>query len=244
MSVLLIPVAPFSQTKSRLSDYFTSDQLKELTVALFEDLGTILLDVDCFDKKIVYCNAPEILDLASDYDLIGIKEEIKTPPKVFDEVINDLNNIAIKIYKAKRAILSFLDLILISATNFYEINDLLKENQIVICPAVHSAGISVLGRNPPNVISSYFSDPDIPSLFALLNNAEKHGIKNIGIYDSFRAGFDVDILQDLLLGYQYLKIFNLTNKKVYKFLKRNLKHSFKKLNPNNNRTFKITKEVT
>jgi 2-phospho-L-lactate guanylyltransferase (CobY/MobA/RfbA family) len=242
MSVLLIPVAQLAHTKTRLRNHFSNDQLKELTIALFKDLGEILLNVDCFDKRIVYCNSQEILDLAIDYDLIGIKEELMTPPKTFDQIITDLNNIAITRYNAKQTILSFLDLILISATNFYEINNLLKSKQLVICPAIHSAGISVLGRNPPDIISSYFSDPDIPSLFALLNNASKKGINNVCIYDSFKAGFDVDILQDLVLGYQYLKFFNLTEKKVFKFLKRNLKFSFRKLNPDNNRTFKITGE--
>ncbi len=240
MSVLLIPIAPLTRTKSRLRDCFSNDQLKELTIAMFKDLGSTLSEVECFDKKIVYCNAPEILDLAKDYDLTGIKEEITAPPKSFDEVIADLNNIGFKKFNAKQTIFSFLDLILISSKNFYEINTLLEINQLVICPAIHSAGISILGRNPPNIISSYFSDPITPSLIALLNNAEKIGIDKIAIYDSFRAGFDVDIKQDLILAYTYLKAFKLTHKDVFKFLKNNLKLTLKKKSVYDNRSLEIT----
>ena len=160
MSVLLIPIAPLSRTKSRLRDCFSNEQLKELTIAMFKDLGKTLKGVDCYDRKVVYCNAPEILDLAEDYGLTGIKEKLTVPPKSFDEVIEDLNNIGIKEFKAKQTVFSFLDLILISTQNFYKIYQLIQNNQLVICPAIHSAGISIFGRNPPHIISSCFSDPN------------------------------------------------------------------------------------
>ncbi|MFX1313543.1 MAG: hypothetical protein ACFFHD_13195 [Promethearchaeota archaeon] len=243
MSSLLIPIAPLTRTKSRLRECFTVEQLKELTIAMFKDLGTILTKVDFFDHKIIYCNAPEILELSDDYDLIGIKEELTIPPKSFDMIINDLNDIAINKFHAEQTVFSFLDLILISVKNFKEINKLIKSHQLVVCPAIHSAGISILARNPPNIISSYFSDPNIPSLVALLENASKKGIKKIAIYDSFRAGFDIDITQDLVLAYQYLKIFNLKYKEVFKFLKENLKLRIKKISASNNRAFRIVKKI-
>ena len=243
MSSLLIPIAPLTRTKSRLRDCFTAEQLKELTIAMFKDLGTILAKVDFFDHKIVYCNAPEILELSKDFDLIGIKEDLTTPPKSFDMVIKDLNDIAINKFHAEQTIFSFLDLILISAENFYEINTIVKQNQLVICPAIHSAGVSILGRNPPDIIESSFSHPHIPSLVALVNNAAKKGIEKIVIYDSFRAGFDIDIMQDLVLAYQYLKIFNLKHKEVFKFLKENLKLRIKKTSAADNRAFKILKKI-
>ncbi|MEE9378521.1 MAG: hypothetical protein V3V33_10865 [Candidatus Lokiarchaeia archaeon] len=240
MSILLIPIAPLSRTKTRLKDCFSTEQLKELTIAMFKDLGDTLSKVNCFEEKIVYCNTSKILELANDYDLVGIKETITTPPKSFDKVIEDLNNIAIKKYNATQTVFSFLDLILITVKNFDEIHTLINKNQLVICPAIHSAGISILGRNPPDIISSYFSDPNIPSLVALSNNALKNGIDKIAIYDSFRAGFDIDIKQDLVLAFEYLKIFDLTHTNVFKFLKRNLKLSLKKRNPINNRIFDLT----
>ncbi|MCK4380443.1 MAG: hypothetical protein KAW51_04835 [Candidatus Lokiarchaeota archaeon] len=239
MSILLIPIAPLSRTKTRIRDCFSTEQLKELTIAMFKDLGNTLSKVNCFDEKIVYCNTSKILELANDYDLVGIKETITTPPKSFDKVIEDLNNIAIKKYNATQTVFSFLDLILITAKNFYEIHSLINKNQLVVCPAIHSAGISILGRNPPDIISSYFSDPNIPSLVALFNNALKNGIDKIAIYDSMRAGFDIDIKQDLILAFEYLKIFDLTHTNVFKFLKRNLRLSLKKRNPINNRSFEI-----
>ncbi|MHA2391231.1 MAG: hypothetical protein ACXAEX_04620, partial [Promethearchaeota archaeon] len=219
MSTLLIPIAPLSNTKSRLRNCFSREQLKNLTIAMFRDMGNILVDVNCFDHKIVYCNTSEMLELAEEYGLVGIKEVVKDPPKSFDEIISDFNKIAIEKFNAEQTTLTFLDLILITANNLYEVNELIQKNQLVVCPAIHSAGISILSRNPPDIIPSSFSDPDIPSLVALLNNASDRGIKKVVIYDSFRAGFDIDIKQDLVVAYEYLKIFNLTHTEVFKFLK-------------------------
>jgi 2-phospho-L-lactate guanylyltransferase (CobY/MobA/RfbA family) len=239
MSALLIPVAPLSRTKSRLRDCFSVEQLKEFTIAMFKDLAKTLTEVKCFEHKIVYCHAPEILELAEISGLIGIKEDITNVPKPFDEVINEFNELAIKKFNADQTTITFLDLVLINSKNFYEINTLVKENQLVVCPAIHSAGVSILGRNPPDIIPSFFSDPNTPSLVALLRNANNKGIGKLIIYDSFRAGFDIDIKQDLVLAYEYLKIFNLKNTEVFKFLKKNLKFSLSKRNANNNRTFDI-----
>ncbi|MFX1409190.1 MAG: hypothetical protein ACFFA6_02470 [Promethearchaeota archaeon] len=242
MNILLIPVAPLSRTKSRLEDCFSRDQLKDLTIAMFIDIANTLKKVKCFNEKLVYCNASEILELAENYGFIGIKEEIKTPLKSFDEIIEDLNNIALNKYNAKQTILTFIDVILIKAKNFNEINDLLRINQLVICPAINSAGISILGRKPPDIISSYFSEPNTPSLIALLKNAKRKSINKITIYDSFRAGFDVDVKQDLVLAYEYLKLFNLKHTETFLFLKENLKLTLRKINANNNRAFKIMKK--
>jgi len=152
MSVLLIPVAPLSRTKSRLRDCFSLEKLKEFTIAMFKDLAQTLSEVRCFEHKIVYCHSPEILQIAEDFSLIGIKEDITNVPKSFDEVINEFNKLAIQRFNANQTTITFLDLILINSKNFYEINTLVKENQLVICPAIHSAGVSILGRNPPDII--------------------------------------------------------------------------------------------
>jgi 2-phospho-L-lactate guanylyltransferase (CobY/MobA/RfbA family) len=239
MSSLLIPVAPFSKTKSRLNECFSAEQLKDFTIAMFNDLVNTLLDVSCFEHKIVYCNASEILEIAEENGLIGIKEELSDKPKRFDEVICEINKIAIERLNARQTTLAFVDLILITVKNFNEIDALIRKNQIVICPDIHSAGVSILSRNPPDIIPSYFSDPNTPSLVTLLNNAYKNDIHNIVIYDSFRAGFDLDIKQDLVLAYEYLKIFNLRDTEVFKFLKNNLKLSIKKKNANDNRNLEL-----
>ena len=128
---------------------------------------------------------------------------------------------------------------LISAKNFIEIHSLVSNHQLVVCPAIHSGGISILGRNPPDITRTFFSDPHTPSFIALLSYAKKKGLKKIAIYDSFRAGFDIDLVQDLILAYEYLKIFNLTHTETFKFLKNNLKLTLQKANTNNNREFKI-----
>jgi 2-phospho-L-lactate guanylyltransferase (CobY/MobA/RfbA family) len=239
MSTLLIPVAPLSRTKSRLRDCFSVEKLKDFTIAMFRDLAKTLTEVKCFENKIAYCNTSEILEIAEEFGIIGVKEVLADVPKSFDEVINDFNKLAIHKFNANKTIIAFLDLILITSKNFNEINALLNENQLVVCPAIHSAGVSILGRNPPDIIPSFFSDPNTPSLVALLNNALSKGIGKLIIYDSFRAGFDIDVKQDLVLAYEYLKIFNLKNTEAFKFLKNNLKLSLKKRNANNNRTFDI-----
>ncbi|GAG48123.1 unnamed protein product, partial [marine sediment metagenome] len=216
--------------------------LKNLTLAMFKDLGNTLLNVHCFDNKIVYCNNSEILELADNYDLIGIKEELRKPRKTFDNVISELNDFAIKKYNAINTVFTFLDVVLISTKNFYEINSLMKKQDILVCPALQTGGISIFGRKPPNIISSRcFSDPNKTSLLSLFEEAKKKGLK-ITYYDSFRAGFDVDIKQDLVLAYKYLKIFSLIHKETYKFLKINLKLTLKKKNAENNRDLKIVEK--
>jgi len=241
MSVLLIPIAPLSRTKSRLRDCFPKELLKDLTIAMFKDLVKKVQNVDSFDNKIVYCHNEEILELAEEFGLIGIKEKLTHPRKSFDLVINDLNNIAIKEYDAVSTIFTFLDVILLSENNLMEISNLMKSNQLVVCPAIHSAGISIFGRNPPDILPTYFSDPNIPSFVALLKDAQSRNL-NISVYDSFRAGFDIDIKQDLLLGFEYLKIFDLTETETFQFLKHNLKLVLQKKSLKNNREFKIMKK--
>jgi len=240
MSILLIPIAPLSRTKSRLRDCFPKGLLKELTIAMFKDLAKKVQNVDFFDHKIVYCHNDEILELAEEFGLIGIKEKLTLPRKSFDLVINDLNNIAIKDYDAVNTIFTFLDVILLSQKNLIEISNLMKLNQLVVCPAIHSAGISIFGRNPPDILPTHFSNPNIPSFVALLNDAQSRNLK-VSVYDSFRAGFDIDIKQDLLLGFEYLKIFELTKTETFQFLQKNLKLTIQKRNIKNNREFKISR---
>jgi 2-phospho-L-lactate guanylyltransferase (CobY/MobA/RfbA family) len=241
MSTLLIPISPLSEAKSRLRKVFSREQIKELIISMVKDLGTILSEINCFQNVLIYSHNNKILNLAENIGLIGVKEDLITPRKRFDDVIKDINTIAVEEYDATKTIISFLDTVLISRKNFEDINSLLDNNQIVICPAVRSAGISVLGRNPPNITPTYFSDKSTPSLIAQIKEAKKHNISKIKIYDSFRAGFDVDLAHDLVLAYEYLKILNLTDRNLFKFLKKNLNLKLKKSNTNN-REFKIKRE--
>ena len=91
-------------------------------------------------------------------------------------------------------------------------------------------------------MNSCFSNPKIPSLIALFNIAQEKGIEKIAVYDSFRASFDVDITKDLIMAYEYLKIFNLTETETYKFLKNNLKFSLHKIKESNNRNLSIAEK--
>ncbi|MHA1473474.1 MAG: hypothetical protein ACTSQW_10320 [Promethearchaeota archaeon] len=151
-----------------------------------------------------------------------------------------MNNIAIKDYDAVNTIFTFLDVILLSEQNLREISNLMKLNQLVVCPAIHSAGISIFGRNPSDILPTHFSNPNIPSFVALLNDAQSRKLK-VSVYDSFRAGFDIDIKQDLLLGFEYLKIFELTETETFQFLQKNLKLAIQKRSMKNNREFKISR---
>lgn len=241
MSTLLIPISPLSQAKSRLREVFTAEQIEKLIISMLKDLANTLSKTRCFKDILVYSYDDPILSLAQEIGLTGVKEEHSPTPNSFDRVINEVNSIAMNEYHAEQTIIIFLDTVLISKYNLIELNKLVKSYQIVICPAIHSAGISVLGRNPPNCVSTSFSDPTTPSLIALINKAKKKGLSKIKIYDSFRAGFDIDTKKDLVLGYEYLKILNLTDTHLYKFLKTNLNLRIKKSDNNNNRELTIQK---
>jgi 2-phospho-L-lactate guanylyltransferase (CobY/MobA/RfbA family) len=206
---------------------------------MFKDLAMKLSKVAEFEEKIVYSNDSIILDLAEKYNLIGIKEFLTHPRKSFDQVIDDVNQIALNEFHAQSTVFTFLDTVLISPKNFKEIHKRVTNNSLVICPAIHSAGISVIGRNPPDIISTFFSDPSTPSFIAQVEAARSKGLK-ISIYDSIRAGFDIDIKQDLVLAYEYLNIFDLTDTETFQFLKTNLSLSIEKGNPTNNRELKLS----
>ena len=210
---------------------------------MFKDLAKKLLSINCFKEKLIYSVDSEILELAQMYDLIGIKEEIKEPTKPFDQILTDFNDIAINKYNAEQTVISFLDLVLISPKNINEIHSLLQCNQVVVCPAIVSAGISILGRNPPDIISTdCFSDPVNPSFISLINEAEQKGIEKVAIYDSFRAGYDVDIKFDLIMVQEYLKIFDMTESETHKFLKNNLNLCLEKVGLENNRKLRIKRK--
>ncbi|TFG00902.1 MAG: hypothetical protein EU541_00905 [Promethearchaeota archaeon] len=232
MNILVIPISPLEQAKSRLRSVFSQEKIKLLIISMVKDLGEKLAHLDTFDSVIVYCGDHSIAELAESYNLIGLKEKNLNHKKSFDRVIEEVNQIAIDQFNAKQTIFTFLDTVLISEQNLRDLSQLIKEYQLVICPSVHSAGISVLGRNPPDIVPTCFSDTSIPSFLGQLRMAQKADIQKIKIYDSFRAGFDIDIKRDLALAYEYLKALNLTDSHTFQFLEQNLTFSLKK-NHNN-----------
>ncbi len=238
MSTLLIPISPLERAKSRLRTVLSRVQIEDLIIAMVKDLANKLSHIKCFNAKIVYCGDTSILELAESYDLVGIKEQNLSPQKSFDTVIEEINLIAIEQFNAEQTILTFLDTVLISEINLKQIHQLIVENELVICPSIHSAGISVLGRNPPDIIPTCFSDPRTPSFLGQVQKARKEGLTKVKVYDSFRAGFDIDIERDLVLAYEYLKVLESTDTHTYAFLERNLELSLKK--NHNNRDLKIT----
>ncbi|TFG17723.1 MAG: hypothetical protein EU533_08155, partial [Promethearchaeota archaeon] len=114
MNCLLIPVSPISRAKSRLKSVFSDTQLMDFTISIFKDFAIKVCDLKSYENKLVYCNSPEILELAENYGLIPIKEEKDNSKKTFDEVIEVFNNIAIKKYDARSTMLAFCDVILIN----------------------------------------------------------------------------------------------------------------------------------
>jgi len=64
------------------------------------------------------------------------------------------------------------------------------------------------------------------------------------IYDSFRAGFDIDIKHDVMLAYEYLKAFNLVKSETYKFLKQNINLVITKKSSIDNRMLEIKRVGT
>ncbi len=177
MSILIVPVSQLDQAKIRLRDIFSKEKIKEFTLAMFKDICQKTLQTDCFSKKIVYCNTQEILEISRDYGFIPIKEERSEKSPDFNNVITEISDIIIKKYNPISTLIAFADLILISQKNFLEINELLKKNQLVICPSVNSLGISLIGRTPPNIIKTCFSNSKNSSLIAQIELAKKKKVK-------------------------------------------------------------------
>ena len=68
---------------------------------------------------------------------------------------------------------------------------------------------------------------------------KRRNIKQFKLYDSLRTSFDVDIKSDLLLTYEYLRIFKLTDTNTFQFLENNLDFKLCKNGALNNRDFII-----
>ncbi len=228
MSILIIPVSQLDQAKIRLREVFSRQKIKEFTLAMFKDICQKTLETECFSKKIVYCNTQDVLELSRDFGFIPIKEKRREKSPDFNIVINEISNIVIERFHPINTLIVFADLILISPKNFVEISTLLEKKHLLICPSVNSLGISIIGRSPPDVIETCFSNFNNPSLIAQMKLVRKKNLKKVALYDSFRAGFDVDLKEHVIRGYNYLKIFKLTNTETFKFLKRNLKNGLKK----------------
>lgn len=223
MSILAIPISPLSHSKRRLGGILSKEQIAEFTLAMFRDIGERTMEVDCFSKKIVYCNSSEVLEISEDFGFIPIKETSNDKSGNFNDVVTQMNDLIVRKFDPESILISFVDLVLISPNNFYEIKKMLDENQLVICPSVHSLGISMIGRKPPNIIDTCFSSSDGCSLKAQIKLAKLKNLMDVAIYDSFRAGFDVDLKDHLILGYELMKIFKLTDSETFLFLKKNLK---------------------
>ncbi|MFO8018898.1 MAG: hypothetical protein R6U96_09700 [Promethearchaeia archaeon] len=237
MTILFIPVADLSKSKSRLTECFTPEQRQDFTRALFKDLAEKVTSLDAFRAKVVYSPDERILKLAEIYDLIALKEERSQNSKNFDAIFMEMDEIAINRFNAGASLVVFLDLPLITQENLLALNSILKKNQVVISPALNSAGISVLGRRPVDIISSQFDDPSDPSLVAHYKTANQQEVDRFVLYDSLRASFDVDIKDDLILTFEYLKVFNLTDSYTFRFLEHNLDQKICKNENLNNREF-------
>ena len=158
MTILFIPIASLSRSKSRLADCLTQEQRQKFTLALFRDLAQKIQDLSIFQAKIIYSPDKQILDLAENYDLIPIRETPSQNSKTFNNVIGEMDEIAISQYQAHASLIIFLDLPLITQQNIIDLHSLLKKNQVVISPAINSAGISALGRHPVQIIQPKFDD--------------------------------------------------------------------------------------
>ncbi len=241
MTIVLIPVAPLWRSKSRLEPCLSRENLVNFTLVMLEDMLTTLSEVNEFEKIIVFSQDKEVLELAQNFGYEGIIEK-NSPTSSFDDIIKTMNKVAIEKFDAHSTLTTFLDLVLISKKNFCDIATLMKKNRVVVCPAIQSMGISILGRSPPNIVEPAFCSPDTTSLKSLLNEVRKKEIKDIAIYDSFRASFDVDIESDLLMAYEYLKMLELRKNKTYLFLKKNLNSKIQKRDEHDNRNFLVNKK--
>ena len=94
MSVLLIPIAPLSRTKSRLRDCFSAQQLRDLTIAMFKDLATKLEKVDIYDQN----------------DTIRVIAEVPGVPKEHIKVRTEVQRIRITASEGERMYSKVIDL--------------------------------------------------------------------------------------------------------------------------------------
>ncbi len=167
--VIIVPFRP-SNPKSRLSDYLSSEERKELALCMLRDVLSAVRDED-------------VVVLLSEKN--GIEKEINARIVVDTRPLSDAVNAILKPESA--VIMSDLPLLTRAIVKKF----LKTGGDIVIAPGRRGGTNMLLVRKPFKVSYHY------GSFLRHLNTARRMGLK-LAIFDSFYASVDVDGYDDLL----------------------------------------------
>jgi 2-phospho-L-lactate guanylyltransferase len=184
----VIPVKGFSESKSRLSDLFSSEDRARLVMAMLRDVVRSVSASKVVAKAVVISTDSEILELACSLGLEAI-----------EEVGSGLNNAVEQATDWCVANGGDSVLVLPSDVPLIECEDVTRlvmigsaRNSIAISPS-GDGGTNALMRSPPNVIPPRFG----PKSFSRhIEEALNRGVV-VNFYRSPRLALDIDSEEDL-----------------------------------------------
>jgi len=181
----LIPVSPLESAKSRLKNFLTSEERKNL-------IKNMLLDVyygikDLCDNVYIVSRDREILSFSKELNMI----------QIYEDGSNGLNGAlydAINRIKENSVMIVPADVPLIRRVNLREITNKLKDTKesVIICPS-RGGGTNLLILKPKNIIKPSYEG------FSFMKHVEQCNKNNLNmsIFSSFYLSIDINTVEDL-----------------------------------------------
>ncbi len=169
---------------------------------MLEDVVQAAQKSQVFEKIFVY-SSDEKIQAFTKQQGIEFKRE-GDPHQNLARCLTNLTKIASDDFQASSLLICFSDLPLLLPEDFRDCHALCKDPGVVAVPSV-GGGCNFFLRTPPDVIPLEFDASPRPSFLSLTQAAVNQGIP-CKIFSSLRALWDIDIIEDLILGAQLLSL--------------------------------------
>ena len=178
---VLIPVSPINSLKTRLSEFLSSEERKNLLLNMLRDINKTLEGLDV----IIISRDEEILEFAKDeLKAETIKEKYKGLNNAIKQAFEEIEDDEVLIIPA--------DIPLIKKSHIEDILKLSNDYDMIIAPS-RGGGTNLLYLKSKNLIEIKYEG------FSFLKHLEEAKKKNLRyyIYDSFLISVDINTPEDL-----------------------------------------------
>jgi len=178
---VLIPVSPINSLKTRLSEFLSSEERKNLLLNMLRDINKALEGLDV----VIISRDEEILEFAKDeLKAETIKEKYKGLNKAIKQAFEEIEDDEVLIIPA--------DIPLIKKRHIEDILKLSKDYDMIIAPS-RGGGTNLLYLKSKNLIEIKYEGF---SFLKHLEEAKKRHLRYY-IYDSFLISVDINTPEDL-----------------------------------------------
>ncbi|AIJ05863.1 hypothetical protein JH146_1020 [Methanocaldococcus bathoardescens] len=178
---VLIPVSPINSLKTRLSEFLSNEERKNLLLNMLRDIRKALEGLDV----VIVSKDEEILNFAkNELKAETIKEKYKGLNNAIKQAFEEIEDEEVMIIPA--------DIPLIKKKHINDILKLSKDYDMIICPS-RGGGTNLLYLKSKNLIEMKYEG------FSFLKHLEEAKKRNLRyyIYDSFLISVDINTPEDL-----------------------------------------------